>query len=152
MDFLAQYSYIVIAALVVLVLLFGLAMIMKRVSGRTRGRQGSRLGISEYHVVDEQRRLVIVRRDNVEHLLLIGGQHDLVVETDIRSRSSGVHEDNDIREQRSPAAPELRVDPPAPPVTLRPAPRAPVFADRRPQLRSVDTPLSSPPRKFNDDE
>jgi hypothetical protein len=34
--------------------------------------------------VDSHRRLVLVRRDDVEHLLLIGGPTDVVVEQDIR--------------------------------------------------------------------
>ena len=34
--------------------------------------------------VDSQRRLVLVRRDDVEHLILIGGPTDVVVERDIR--------------------------------------------------------------------
>jgi hypothetical protein len=34
--------------------------------------------------VDSHRRLVLVRRDDVEHLLLIGGPTDVVVERDIR--------------------------------------------------------------------
>src|SRR6185295_17168077 len=33
--------------------------------------------------VDGRRRLVIIRRDNVEHLLMIGGPTDVVVETNI---------------------------------------------------------------------
>lgn len=155
MEFLSQYANVIIAAVVLLVLLVGVLLLMKKMSSRTRGRQGSRLGISEYHIIDEQRRLVIVRRDNVEHLLLIGGEHDIVVENNIRSRNGGLNADDDSdREPRVGGAPELRADQPAPPppVPLRPAPRAPVFTDRRPQLRSVDTPLSAPPRSYNDDE
>ena len=156
MDILSQYSYIIIAALVVVALLFGLLFIMKRFAGRTRGRQGSRLGISEYHIVDEQRRLVIVRRDNVEHLLLIGGDHDLVVEQNIRpSNNTASLGDDDLREPRVTSMPEFRGErdqpAPPPPVPLRPAPRAPVFTDRRPQLRSVDTQMSAPPRNFDDE-
>ena len=33
--------------------------------------------------VDGRRRLVLVRRDNVEHLIMIGGPVDVVVETGI---------------------------------------------------------------------
>ncbi len=38
-----------------------------------------RLQIVESTVVDARRRLVLVRRDDVEHLIMIGGPADLVV-------------------------------------------------------------------------
>ncbi|MEZ5879794.1 MAG: flagellar biosynthetic protein FliO [Nitratireductor sp.] len=54
-----------------------------------RSRQ-PRLGVVEAAVVDDTRRLVLVRRDNVEHLLMIGGPGDVVVETNI-ARSAHAH-------------------------------------------------------------
>jgi flagellar biogenesis protein FliO len=148
MEFVNQYMSVIIAGAVVLVLLVAALMLMKHFARRTRGRQGSRLGISEYHVVDEQRRLVLVRRDGVEHLLLIGGGQDVVVEASIRSRTSIASSDD---EDDAPARPE-RIEPSAPPpIPLRPAPRAPVFADRRPQLRPVDPPIGGPQRNYEQD-
>src|SRR6204780_4331831 len=47
-----------------------------------RGRQ-PRLAVIDYATVDARRRLVLVRRDNVEHLLMIGGPTDVVVEPNI---------------------------------------------------------------------
>jgi flagellar protein FliO/FliZ len=47
-----------------------------------RGRQ-PRLAVIDAASVDGRRRLVLVRRDNVEHLLLIGGPTDVVVEPNI---------------------------------------------------------------------
>ena len=47
------------------------------------GKKGRRLGIVEVAVIDAKRRLVLVRRDDQEHLLLIGGATDLVLETGI---------------------------------------------------------------------
>jgi hypothetical protein len=44
----------------------------------------TRLSVMDAAAVDSHRRLVLVRRDNVEHLLLIGGPTDVVVERDIR--------------------------------------------------------------------
>lgn len=41
----------------------------------------SRLGVVDAAIIDEARKLILVRRDNMEHLLLIGGPNDLVVET-----------------------------------------------------------------------
>jgi flagellar protein FliO/FliZ len=54
-----------------------------RLGGATaRGRQ-PRLGVIDYASVDARRRLILVRRDNVEHLLMIGGPTDVVVEANI---------------------------------------------------------------------
>lgn len=50
--------------------------------GSTRGRQ-PRLAVIDYASVDGRRRLILVRRDNVEHLLMIGGPTDVVVEPNI---------------------------------------------------------------------
>jgi flagellar protein FliO/FliZ len=50
--------------------------------GAARGRQ-PRLAVIDYASVDGRRRLILVRRDNVEHLLMIGGPTDIVVEPNI---------------------------------------------------------------------
>ena len=47
-----------------------------------RGRQ-PRLAVIDAAAVDGRRQLVIIRRDNVEHLLMIGGPSDVVVEQNI---------------------------------------------------------------------
>jgi flagellar protein FliO/FliZ len=53
-----------------------------RLGGSTRGRQ-PRLAVIDAATVDGRRRLVLIRRDNVEHLMMIGGPNDLVVEPNI---------------------------------------------------------------------
>ena len=45
--------------------------------------QGRRIGVVEISAVDPRRRLVLLRRDDVEHLVLLGATGDLVVETGI---------------------------------------------------------------------
>ena len=45
-----------------------------------RIKGAKRLAILEVAPLDAKRRLVLVRRDGAEHLLLIGGESDLVVE------------------------------------------------------------------------
>jgi flagellar protein FliO/FliZ len=45
-----------------------------------------RLGVVETAPVDARRKLVLVRRDDVEHLIIIGGPVDMVVETGIKGR------------------------------------------------------------------
>lgn len=57
-----------------------------------RGRQ-PRLAVIDASPVDSRRRLVLIRRDNVEHLLMIGGPTDVVVEQNIvRAASSTARE------------------------------------------------------------
>src|ERR1700692_2551199 len=47
-----------------------------------RGRM-PRLAVIDAAAVDGRRRLVLVRRDNIEHLLMTGGPRDIVVESNI---------------------------------------------------------------------
>ena len=42
-----------------------------------------RLAVSEVHAVDAKRRLVLVRRDDTEHLLLFGASGEVVIERGI---------------------------------------------------------------------
>lgn len=127
MELLAPYmNYIITAGIALAVLLVGI-LLYRLLSGPVMGRKGQRLGISEYHEIDKTRRLVLVRRDETEHLILIGGGQDLVIESGI-SLNSGM---DDVREA------------PRPPIPIRQAPRAPVFGDRRPALRPVEPPMMS---------
>ena len=77
-----------VIAFVVVLLLIGAATWLVRRFGATRldaaarSRQ-PRLAVVDAAAVDGRRKLVIVRRDNVEHLLMIGGPTDVVVETNI---------------------------------------------------------------------
>jgi flagellar biogenesis protein FliO len=76
-----------IAFLVVLALIGVTAWVVRRfgsnrLGGNSRGRQ-PRLAVIDAATVDGRRRLVLIRRDNVEHLLMIGGPTDVVVEPNI---------------------------------------------------------------------
>ena len=52
------------------------------------GRRGpSRLEVLDTTAVDARRRLVLVRRDDVEHLIMIGGPTDVVIESRIVSEA-----------------------------------------------------------------
>ena len=51
-------------------------------AGRAGGRQ-RRLAIVETLAIDARRRLILIRRDGTEHLILTGAGADLVVETGI---------------------------------------------------------------------
>ena len=52
------------------------------VSGGSKGRM-PRLAVTDAVPVDSSRRLILVRRDDVEHLIMIGGPTDIVVEAGI---------------------------------------------------------------------
>lgn len=81
------------AILWTLAALIGLALLLAAVRFFRGSRQGTyvaggrnrrpRLAVIDATPVDTQRRLVLIRRDHVEHLVLIGGQSDLVIERGI---------------------------------------------------------------------
>jgi len=54
-----------------------------RLGANTNRSRLPRLAVIDAAAVDGRRRLVLVRRDNVEHLLMIGGPTDIVVEPNI---------------------------------------------------------------------
>src|SRR4051794_5306928 len=107
-----------ILALVVGLCLLGLiAIYLWRAFGRgiraaaPRGARQPRLGIVDAFDLDRHRQLVLVRRDNVEHLIMIGGPNDLLIEEAIvRAQPSGVE----------------RREPPAPGAGERQPPRMPI--------------------------
>jgi flagellar protein FliO/FliZ len=77
-----------IAFLVVLALIGATAWLVRRFGANRLGGAGARgrqprLAVIDAATVDGRRRLVLIRRDNVEHLLMIGGPTDLVVEPNI---------------------------------------------------------------------
>jgi flagellar protein FliO/FliZ len=76
------------AFLVVLALIGAAAWLVRRFAGNRLGSNANRgrmprLAVIDAAAVDGRRRLVLVRRDNVEHLLMIGGPSDIVVEQNI---------------------------------------------------------------------
>jgi flagellar protein FliO/FliZ len=75
-----------------------------------RNRQ-PRLGVVDMFDLDRQRKLVLIRRDNVEHLVLLGGSSDVVVESNIQRGA---------QRAAAPPATELAFDP-LPPMPERPA-------------------------------
>jgi flagellar protein FliO/FliZ len=134
-------------------------------SASTRGRQ-PRLGVIDYASVDARRRLILVRRDNVEHLLMIGGPTDVVVEANI-VRAVAAPRDVALARPAAveplpraiplpdngngswPLQPEVITPPPA-----RPAPKiepasdeAPAWPPLQPQ---ADTPPAAPARPQRD--
>ncbi|MGR9553699.1 flagellar biosynthetic protein FliO [Rhizobium leguminosarum] len=117
-----------------------------------RNRQ-PRLQVLDAAAVDARRRLVLVRRDDVEHLIMIGGPSDIVIESRILP-AAAEQPDSASRpqpvEQRpiSVARPETPpISPPRPPVAARVEPAAePTFsAPVSPEPRPRPEPSAQPP-------
>jgi len=124
--------YIYVLALAgILVLLAVFAYVLRKIVRSGGGYDGSgrgrlpRLGIVDTFSVDRQRQLMIVRRDNVEHLVLIGGNSDLVIETNITRVNSVPQRDATNAVRLAPtigAAPAVNADMPS---VTNPMPKAP---------------------------
>ena len=123
-----------------------------------------RLSVQDAAPVDSHRRLILVRRDDVEHLLLIGGNTDIVVEQNIRQGGAGTRAvqsaEPAVREQRPLArdtgpypAPQAHPAPPvapqrplaAPAPQPRPVTITPPLARTEPRLDPL-MPIASAPR------
>jgi flagellar biogenesis protein FliO len=112
-DFIGTYGNNLIVAVVgvgLALLILAIALwILRRRGGAApfirggRNRQ-PRLQVLDATAVDARRRLVLVRRDNVEHLVMIGGPTDIVIE-------SGIGAIPIVREVREPQEAELRALP-----------------------------------------
>lgn len=154
-DYAAALMWVIVALIALLVLLilvrivrgFGVGTFVA--GGRNRK---ARLAVMDATAVDSHRRLVLVRRDDIEHLILIGGPTDVVVEQNIRliaptRRAVAESEQPPAQPLAQPpaqpqapqpvplSAPPLR-QPPAPP-PAPPAPAPPVPVARAPQPPSV---------------
>ena len=135
-----------------------------------RNRQ-PRLQVLDAAAVDARRRLVLVRRDNVEHLVMIGGPTDIVIESRILPESEVetaaefrpqpveerpvVQEPSLVQPRREPPpAPQPVAAPVAPPVTASSEPHfetyiptptpAPVIAPPAEPVRQRPEPLVAP--------
>lgn len=75
---------LVLGLAIALVLLF---WVFRKIAGNGEMRAGKnrqpRLSVTDAAAVDDKRRLVLVRRDDVEHLVMIGGASDILIEANI---------------------------------------------------------------------
>jgi flagellar biogenesis protein FliO len=124
----------IVAFIVVLALIGVAAWLVRRFANNRlgantqRGRM-PRLAVIDAAAVDGRRRLVLVRRDNVEHLLMIGGPTDIVVEPNIVRAAPG----RDQLPQRPSAAEPPRLAP-MPDAWADEAPRPEVLDHPEPQM------------------
>ncbi|PPD24856.1 MAG: hypothetical protein CTY30_01190 [Methylocystis sp.] len=110
----ALVAFLVAAVLLLYIfrLLFGRRL--RSPGGRNRAR---RLDVVDVYDLDRERQLVIVRRDNIEHLLLIGGPNDILVEATINRLEGAVSRGPEQR-PGAPAAANWPAGPSAPPREL----------------------------------
>jgi hypothetical protein len=130
-------SALVTAILVVSIALLALVVVFWIYRMRSGARRESRLAVVESAMVDTKRRIVLIRRDDVEHLILIGGPADVVVESGIGGavRAPSIETDwgpsKEAVEQKaaSPTREPARRAPEMPaPAPVAPAPVAPAAA------------------------
>ena len=116
---------IALLALFILYMIFRMIRRPRLASGR-RSKQ-ARLAVTDAALIDERRKLVLVRRDNVEHLVLIGGASDLVIESNIRRTAP-------VQQAASRPAPAPQLAPQA----------APERAEVKPVAAPVNIPTPAP--------
>lgn len=134
------YGLLGLAALIGLLILYWLIKKLRHGTFISGGRNAlPRLAVQDATPVDSHRRLVLVRRDDVEHLLLIGGNTDIVVEQNIRPGGPALRE-RPMAEPRQmpPLQPPQRAAPMPPPAR----PVQPVMP--RQEMR-MEPPVTAPP-------
>ncbi|RTL50840.1 MAG: flagellar biosynthesis protein FliO [Bradyrhizobiaceae bacterium] len=141
-----QMLWIVASILIVLALIAVVAWLVRRFAGNSLGASGNRgrmprLAVIDAAAVDGRRRLVLVRRDNIEHLIMIGGPTDLVVEPNIMRGNA--QPQRDPAPTRAPMGVEL-------PPRIAPLPDAPMgWADNDPgheEISDFPEPMPVPER------
>ncbi len=142
--------YYAVIALILLVAIYGLLVLLKlyRKKARRRDPEG-RIAVVAACDVDESRQLLLVRRDDVEHLVLVGGNTDLVIE---RGIEAGEYREPVVAPARmttsSPraAAPAAPPPPPPPLEDLEPPHGEPApFAAPRPAAPAAPKPARPAP-------
>lgn len=150
------YTQAILWTFAALLLLLVVLVVIKLVRSHTFGtfvaggrNRKTRLAVMDATAVDSHRRLVLVRRDDIEHLLLIGGPTDVVVERDIRltqQRRPALTGDSSreavARPQQLPR-PRPVEQPPARPASP-PPPRPPERPAAQPIGRSISEPAPPP--------
>lgn len=93
------YLRFLIALVAVLALIAGLTWIVRRLGfgGVVAGRSGHapRLQVVEVKALDSRRKLVLIRHGSKEHLILLGSNQDLLVESAIAAAPADAAADPD---------------------------------------------------------
>lgn len=156
----------VIVVAIALLALVGVFWLIRNRAASTFIRGGKnrqpRLAVLDATAVDTRRRLVLIRRDDVEHLVMIGGPTDIVIESGIPQTQTGRRQQQPDRSTPNPpqqqrpahAAPAARTaaplapkSPPSPPdePATTPSGRAPTRADTGPGPAAPRQPQAAAP-------
>jgi flagellar biogenesis protein FliO len=157
----AQFVITLVAVLILIGLFYWLVQRFSgiRFAGAARGRV-PRLALIDALAVDGRRKLVLIRRDNVEHLILIGGTTDLVVEPSImRGAPAGARPRQGQAQGQAPrpqpqpataAAPQAAPQPQPQPMPQRTAEASgisePIPFPQAPTPRAAEAPIAVPER------
>jgi flagellar protein FliO/FliZ len=118
-DAIYYLSVVLLLALAV----FGLLFVVQKQLGGVSGSSSfklfgpkpyHRIGVVDHVSVDGKRRLILLRRDDVEHLIMTGGPVDVVIETGIVPPAPAMRDHDQVLD-------ELTAEPLPP--TLDPTPR-----------------------------
>lgn len=151
------YYFIIFVALIIAVIF--LRWIWKSISGGTfvhGGKDQRRLAVVDATAVDNRRRLVLVRRDNVEHLVMIGGMSDVLIESNIGQRKASVQVESFEEPEKVRPAEKRKVEPqaaapavaaaaperpeaPVPQAALEPVAAAPDVSPQTPSTPTVES-------------
>ena len=137
---------VVALGLVLVLIVIGLWVLKLffRASNKLVQGRGRRMMVLETVQLDARRQLILVRRDEVEHVILTGGPQDVVVE-------SGIPVERKMQPRRPAVAPTaMPAEPPAPaaemPATSRPVSEA---LEATP-THLLDTPVPNPMERLRD--
>ena len=97
----ASYLKFFFALLFVLGLIGGLALLAKRFGIGNKGplfnRKNSTLSIIETLQLDSKRRIITVRQESIEYLILLGINTDILLNTKSGNTSSNIGEESEIK-------------------------------------------------------
>ncbi|MGH1399264.1 MAG: flagellar biosynthetic protein FliO [Alphaproteobacteria bacterium] len=87
-----EYLKVIAALALVLALMGGLMLLLKKLGlggPVVDARAKKRLKVVEILPVDAKHRLMLIKRDDAEHLIMVGGNGEVMVERDIKAQQNG---------------------------------------------------------------
>ncbi len=157
-ESLASIVWVAIVATAVCLLAVLMIVLAKKAFGGRIGNgfkgNAPRLAVMDVARIDEKRRLILVRRDEVEHLVLVGGQNDVLIEGSILrvftatdARLDEPHDDFPaFDEDMSPEPASSRAVAPIPVPFPEAKPLAPSVEPRQPETVASRPPAESKSR------
>lgn len=114
-DTLPASAKLTILALLLAIILAGCVWVLRKLINmnlKSKGqRSPSRLAVVDAAKIDSHRRMVLIRRDDVEHLVMIGGASDVLIESNIGDRfPSPMAQRQVLQEQSQSVKPEENLD------------------------------------------